>query len=181
MVPTFWTGLGAIRRDAFEAAGGFLSDWENIEDVELGLKVTANGGRIQLDPRIKGKHLKDWSVGSMIKTDMLGRAVPWTRLLKSGRMPLGVLSTSPGKRVSAVAVAGIGLSCLAGLFWSPAWIVALAALAVFVAANADFLKFLAQTNGTLFALSALPFHIMHHVAAILGYAKVTVLERPDRV
>jgi hypothetical protein len=176
-VPTFWTGLGAIRRQAFEDAGGFRSEWQSIEDVELGLKVTARGGRIRLDPLIAGQHLKDWTVRSMFRTDLAGRAVPWTRLLRSGRMPMGVLATSPEKRLSAAAVALFIASLLIGLVWLPALAVAVPAAVVFAAANAGLIAFLARIEGPWFALAALPFHAIHHLAGLLGYARVVLLER----
>ncbi|MDA9865178.1 glycosyltransferase [bacterium] len=173
-VPTFWTGLGALRREAFDAVGGLRSDWENIEDVELGLKVTENGGRIQLDPRLKGKHLKDWSLASMFKTDLFGRAVPWTRLLRSGRMPMGVLSTTLDKRVSAGAIAVGGLSVLASSIWPAALGLALLCLLVFIGANAALFTYLAQTGGAWFAVRCVPLHAVHHLAGLLGYAKVVL-------
>lgn len=176
-VPTFWTGLGAIRREAFEKAGGFLSDWENIEDVELGLRVTENGGRIVLDPEINGKHLKDWSFGSMLMTDLFGRAVPWTRLLRSGRMKMGVLATAWDKRISAAAIA-LGGVCFLGGFVQPLfWVLFLIAALVFVGVNFGMLRYMMRSSGLWFALCCLPLHVTHHIAGLLGYAKVILFER----
>jgi hypothetical protein len=81
---TFWSGLGAIRRDAFLAAGGFDGErfpHPSIEDVDLGARLVAGGARIVLDPAIQGTHLKAWTVRSMIRTDFARRAVPWVALL----------------------------------------------------------------------------------------------------
>jgi GT2 family glycosyltransferase len=58
---TFWSGLGAVRREAFEAVGGFDESrfpLASIEDVELGLRLRRQGERIVLDPEIRGRHLK---------------------------------------------------------------------------------------------------------------------------
>ena len=60
---TFWTGLGAIRRDVSVAAGGFDADAfprPSVEDVELGARLFAAGARIVLDPLVQGTHLKEW-------------------------------------------------------------------------------------------------------------------------
>ncbi|PWK56867.1 cellulose synthase/poly-beta-1,6-N-acetylglucosamine synthase-like glycosyltransferase [Silicimonas algicola] len=170
-VPTFWTGLGAIRKAAFDHAGGFLKEWENIEDVEFGLKVTAEGGTIVLDPGIMGKHLKDWTLFTMFRTDMNGRAVPWTKLLISGRMPRGVLSTTWDKRVSAAAVALAVLSLPLALVWPAALLLTAICGAVFTAANADLIRFLATQGGRSFAVQAVILHALHHLAAVLGYLK----------
>jgi cellulose synthase/poly-beta-1,6-N-acetylglucosamine synthase-like glycosyltransferase len=50
---TFWTGLGAIRRDVFTRSGGFDATrfpHPSIEDVELGARLHAGGAWIELDP-----------------------------------------------------------------------------------------------------------------------------------
>ena len=65
---TFWTGIGAVRRQAFLEAGGLDRAWENIEDVEFGLRLTQAGGRILLDPDLQGTHLKVWTPSSMVRT-----------------------------------------------------------------------------------------------------------------
>lgn len=89
-VKTFWTGLGAVRRDAFDAVGGFDSERferASIEDVELGARLDRAGGRILLDPEICGTHLKRWTLGSMFRTDLERRGVPWVRLLLAEGVP----------------------------------------------------------------------------------------------
>ena len=81
---TFWSGLGAIRRDAFLAAGGFDGErfpHPSIEDVDLGARLVADGARIVLDPAIQGTHLKAWTLRSMVRTDFARRGVPWVALL----------------------------------------------------------------------------------------------------
>ncbi|MEZ5100659.1 MAG: glycosyltransferase [Thermoleophilia bacterium] len=76
---TFWAGLGAVRADAFHAAGGFDGDGfhrPSIEDVELGARLRRAGGRIVLDPTIRGTHLKRWTLRSMLVTDVHQREAP---------------------------------------------------------------------------------------------------------
>jgi glycosyltransferase involved in cell wall biosynthesis len=169
---TFWTGFGAVRRDAFAAAGGFRPEWENIEDVDL--------GRIVLLPDLLCKHLKEWTLPGMFRTDLFGRAVPWTRLIASGRTGMGNLNLSLSHRVSAAMVplfaAGIVLSVLAPAFL---WLSAVA-LAVFLAANARFLALLGRKGGLSLLLAGIPLHAVHYVAGLLGYLKVRLTERPGR-
>lgn len=94
---SFWAGLGAVRREAFEAAGGFDGrrfPRPSIEDVELGTRLSAQG-RIVCDPAIRGTHLKRWTLVSMFRTDFAGRGIPWTRLLLERavvRPPVGGIS-----------------------------------------------------------------------------------------
>jgi Glycosyl transferase family 2 len=113
---TFWSGLGAIRRDAFLAAGGFDGErfpHPSIEDVDLGARLVAGGARIVLDPAIQGTHLKAWTLRSMVRTDFARRGVPWVALLlrsrqrhggASGEAPptAGWLSNGPVPAVGAV-------------------------------------------------------------------------------
>ena len=179
-IGTFWSGLGAVRRTAFEASGGFEPDWEDIEDVELGLRLVANGGRIRLDPDMLGKHLKDWTLGSMFRTDLFGRAVPWTRLMQSGRMPFGTLNTSRSHTVSAASVVLAAAAVPFAFFWPTAWWAVAVAVVAFVGSNLRLIQRLARSGGGVFAIQALPYHAIHYVAGLLGFAKVFLLERNTR-
>ena len=81
---TFWAGLGAVRRERFEAVGGFDAGRfpdASVEDIELGMRLRQDGARIVLDPKIRGRHLKHWTPLSMVRTDFGRRGVPWARLL----------------------------------------------------------------------------------------------------
>ena len=88
---TFWAGCGAIRRDVFEKIGGFQAERyarPAIEDIELGLRLVRDGHKILLDKRLQVKHLKQWTLLGMIKSDVRDRAVPWAKLiLELGEMP----------------------------------------------------------------------------------------------
>ncbi|MEM9433955.1 MAG: glycosyltransferase [Pseudomonadota bacterium] len=169
---TFWTGLGAVRRNRFSEVGELDSDWENIEDVEFGLRLRAAGDRIRLIPEAQGSHLKDWTLGSMFKTDLFGRAVPWTRLIQAGRMPPSTLNGSMQHRLSALCVLGL-LFAVFGALWAPMLLLlALIFVCLFIGINAKFLAVLYRAGGLRLAIGALPFHAIHYVAALLGYAKV---------
>src|SRR6476469_98541 len=54
---TFWTGLGAVRRSAFQSVGGFQSGCRAIADIALGLDLSDAGFRIRLDRDLLCKHL----------------------------------------------------------------------------------------------------------------------------
>jgi GT2 family glycosyltransferase len=87
---TFWSGCGAIRRDVFLETGGFDEKYRrpSVEDIELGYRLVRSGRKLVLDPNITVKHLKRWSLQSIIRTDILDRGIPWTELiLRDRRMP----------------------------------------------------------------------------------------------
>ena len=176
---TFWTGLGAVHRERFDALGGFDPAWDYLEDVEFGLRLRAAGGRIRLDPDIQGTHLKAWTLRSMLRTDLWGRAVPWTRLLRSRAARTGSLNTGREHQVAAAAVAVLALCLIAVPVWPWAGLGALAAAGLFWASNARFFAFLARLHGPGFALRAAPYHAAHYGAALAGYLYVRLLERPS--
>ncbi|GAX60454.1 glycosyltransferase [Candidatus Scalindua japonica] len=81
---SFWAGCGAIRRDVFLKAGGFDAKRfirPSIEDIELGSRLKDMGHKIVLDKSVQVKHLKRWNLYSLIKTDVIDRAIPWIKLI----------------------------------------------------------------------------------------------------
>jgi hypothetical protein len=168
----FWGGLGAVRRDAFFALGGFDegSFARAIEDIELGYRLRARGYEIHLDPSIQGTHLKAWTLRSMVRTDLLVRAVPWTRLLLARRTLPGDLSLDRGARAS-LAAAGLLVGCLALAPLRPALLAPAAlAFAAFVAANRALLRFLCARGGVAFAFGSLGLHLVYTLTSGLGLA-----------
>lgn len=158
---TFWAGLGAMRREAFEAAGGYSV--HPIEDIELGIRLNQGGARILLDPRIQGKHLKHWSLYGMLRTDLLVRGVPWVELLLAHRDSASTttLNLSWRHRLSALASLTVAIALL---FWQ-LWIVG-AGLLVLVVLNFDFYRFLVSRQGLLRGASGIVWHMLHHLVSI---------------
>jgi GT2 family glycosyltransferase len=164
---TFWAGIGAVRRDAFDQVGGFDAERyavPSIEDVELGMRLADAGARIELDPSIQGTHLKRWSLAAMARTDLLRRGVPWVALLIERREASTTLNLGWRHRASALAsLAGIGalLARRPGL--------AAAAVLTLVALNGSFYGLLLRTRGPLEAGAGVGLHLVHHA---LGAAAV---------
>ncbi|MEP6714360.1 MAG: glycosyltransferase [Terriglobia bacterium] len=107
---TFWTGCGAIRKHVFMEFGGFDVSYHAaaIEDIELGYRMSGGGRKLALSPSIRAKHLKRWSMRSMIKADFLYRALPWAELvLRSGKMP-NDLNLRVSQRISVSLVFTLG-------------------------------------------------------------------------
>ena len=104
---TFWAGCGAIRKDVFDEFGGFDGTKykaPSIEDVALGLRLALGGRRIILDKRLQVRHLKRWTLRTLLRSDILYRAVPWAQLiLKTRRVPRD-LNLNYSSRASAVLV-----------------------------------------------------------------------------
>ena len=80
---TFWAGCGAIHACTFADIGGFSAAYRRpcIEDIELGVRLKSSGRRIELDPDIQVTHMKRWTLGKLIRSDVMDRALPWTQLI----------------------------------------------------------------------------------------------------
>ncbi len=160
---TFWAGLGAIRKDAFLGIGGFDDAYAvpSIEDIELGLRLTDAGHRIELAPDIQGKHLKGWTLPAMVRCDVQDRAVPWlTLLLRRGR-PSAALNLSWRHRASALASVG-----LAGALASRRYRALAPAVALLILLNHAFYGLLWEKLGPRKAAAGVGLHVVHHLSAV---------------
>ena len=132
---TFWSGCGAMRREVFLKFGGFDETYGRpcIEDVELGMRLAAAGGRIMLDHDLQVEHLKRWRWGGLIRTDIFDRGVPWTRVLlaaaRDGGASVPDLNVGPSQKIAALAAAAlVGLFLVAGVFDPWLWLVPVVAV-----------------------------------------------------
>jgi GT2 family glycosyltransferase len=162
---TFWSGLGAVRRDTFLAAGGFDAarfPLPSVEDIDLGARLAAAGARIELDPAIQGTHLKAWTLRSMVVTDFARRGVPWVALqLRSGGHGSAALNLGWRHRVSALA----SLAAVLGVA-SRRPGVSVAAVGVLLGLNQAFYRLLARRRGPGEAVLGVGLHALHHLTAI---------------
>jgi hypothetical protein len=158
---TFWAGLGAMRRDAFEAAGGFVV--HPIEDIELGMRLAANGADIRLDPRVQGTHLKHWSLWGMLRTDLLVRGIPWVGLLieHRDRKQAQVLNLGWRARLTALTCLGV---IAAAVLRSP-WL-AIAAVVMLIVLNRSFYQLLLRKEGVPRAVGGVGLHFLHNLVAV---------------
>ncbi len=165
---TFWTGCGAVRRQAFLETGGFDSERyprPQIEDVELGGRLQRLG-KTRLDPQLLVTHLKHWTLWSVMATDILHRGIPWTRLIfETSKLP-DDLNLRRSQRLAAVLSPAVLASVFAlpWALWTGAWwvvAVALVLLGVSVALNANLLRAFSRLRGPGFAAGAGLFHQLH--------------------
>jgi glycosyltransferase involved in cell wall biosynthesis len=163
---TFWSGCGAIRRKAFLKCGGFDDRFDRpaIEDIELGSRLKANGGRILLDATVQVQHLKQWTFLSMLKTDIFDRGIPWTRLiLRAGSMP-DDLNVRWSQRLSVA----LAFLLIAGLCLGSS-IAAIGCALAMIGLNWPFYAFLATLRGLLFAFRAAPLHVLFHIYSAVAF------------
>lgn len=171
---TFWAGLGAVRSDVFHAVGGFDEvryARPQIEDIEFGRRVRRAGHRITLDPSIQGAHLKRWTLGQVLKTDLLHRGIPWTQLLLQEGGSAGSLNVSRREKICVgLVVAGLALLLAAALFRSrAAGFAGAAALGIVVALNLSMYRYMSRGRGFRFALAVVPLHMLYYMTSGLAY------------
>lgn len=116
---TFWSGCGAVRRTVFLAQGGFSTAYRRpaVEDIEFGMRLFRAGGKLRLDRAIQATHLKRWSLFTLIRTDTLGRAAPWTELLLRHRQLPDDLNLRWTQRLSVVFSVLLALALVGGSVW----------------------------------------------------------------
>jgi len=161
---TFWAGLGAIRRDVFLEHGGFdcaKFAMPMIEDIDLGFRLRKAGHQILLDPSIQAKHLKKWQVMSHLRTEILCRALPWSRLILEDEGMINDMNLKTQDRLSAGLV-GFGLLLVPLTIWYPALIILLVGiLLAIIYLNRQLLYFFAGKRGLLFAAMTLPWQLLY--------------------
>ncbi len=159
-VTVFYTSIAAIRRDVFEASGGFDTRYRSatIEDMEFGVRLTGKGYRISIDKSLQVDHLRHYTLFSFLRTGFLraaGLAKIALRDRLSRREKKSYVTTSPAF------LAGIVLAHLSFFFlvffllfsgWLWAALTGLSWLAI-VLCNAGFLTGLARRTHTRFFFS----------------------------
>jgi len=170
---TFWAGCGAVRKDAFLAAGGFdmvRYTRPSIEDIELGYRLRAAGGRILLWPALQGTHLKEWRLFNLIHTEVFCRAIPWSRLMLSRTGLVDDLNVGTAERLRAVG-AGLFIACVVASVHPrvPMWI-PLAMLVAIALVNGKLLRLFYRRKGPLFALGGLLFHQVYYLYSSAAFA-----------
>ncbi len=163
---TFWTGCGAIRRPVFIASRGFDETYArpSTEDIELGARLVRAGHKIELEPSLMVKHLKRWTFRGLLVSDIRDRAIPWSLLILRERRIPNDLNVHWPQRACVVLV----YLALASLFVS--WPAALGMVATVIALNSRFYAFLARRRGVLFALQAVPLHLLYFVYSGAAFA-----------
>jgi GT2 family glycosyltransferase len=174
---TFWAGLGAVRAEAFACVGGFDERFTrpSVEDIDLGYRLRDAGYQIVLDHTIRGKHLKQWSFWSALRTDLFDRGIPWTQLLCRYSAMQDDLNVSRAYR-ACVMVSYAALIFAVGAFWRPVLLwPAVACLLALVALDWPYYLFFARRRGLLFTARWYPLHVLHHLSNGLSFVTGTCL------
>jgi glycosyltransferase involved in cell wall biosynthesis len=171
---TFWAGCGAVRRAAFEEIGGFDEKRfpRCIEDIELGYRLRRAGHRILLDKGLHGMHLKRWTLRSMIRTDIMCRAVPWTRLILESKEAPHDLNLKGGQRLSVVLAGLASLFLVFAPFRAGLLELSAGAFVAVLVLNRDLYAFFFHQRGFFFTTACIPLHVLYYLYSGLTFLYV---------
>jgi hypothetical protein len=177
---TFWSGCGAVRRQAFLNCGGFNVErykYPSIEDIELGHRLIKAGGRIRLLRQVQCTHLKVWRFVNLIHTEIFRRAIPWSRLIiNSGDGIPNDLNVGMAEQVRALVAGIFALSLLAALAGALSPPLLAIPVMLMLAANREIAMFFKRRGGLVFATGALLFHQVYYLYSATAFTWV-VMER----
>jgi len=187
---SFWTGCGAMRLSTYRALGGLDARTyrrPSIEDIDLGYRLQRRGGKIRLMKDMLCVHLKRWTVGSLLRSDILERGVPWTVLLwresraRRGRAAASAdrpamlnLNLQTSNRVSVALTALLALAAVGVPFAPWAWPALPVLAAALLALNWRLYAFFARRRGWRFALVCIPWHWLYYLYNSLSFSLGTI-------
>lgn len=161
---TFWGACGAIRRESFWRLGGFNERYRfpSIEDVELGYRLKKTGCRIRLIKALQVKHLKRWSIVSLLKADICFRALPWTELILHERHVLNDLNFRLSSRASTLLVFALTAAVVGAIWWPSLLVVVGGLMLALLACNAPLYRFFLKKRGVWFTFRVVPWHWLYY-------------------
>lgn len=173
---TFWGACGAIRRTVFHRVGGFDERYRKpcIEDIELGYRLRRAGCAIALCKDIQVKHLKRWKPVSLLRAEIVYRALPWSELILRDRQFNADLNLSHANRISVAAVYALLGSLVVGFWWPGAWAVTIVLGLALLVINQNVYRFFYRKRGALFALRVVPWHWLYFTYGGAAFAYGTL-------
>jgi len=169
---TFWTGCGAIRNSVFQSVGPFHDvSLTCVEDIDYGHRLRDAGFRVWLRPEIECKHLKRWTLPSLIKTDVLHRGIPWTvMMLRRGKIDSD-LNVNRTHQISAVLALFFTINIAAIPFAGLVFLLpALVSLTLLLILQRSFYLTLIRNRGLSFAAASIPLHLLYYLYSFIALA-----------
>ncbi len=178
---TFCGGFGAIKRSVFARMGGFNVDYLYLEDIEMGYRLNQAGHLIMLNKAIQVTHLKRYTFVSLIRSDVHGRAIPWTRLMLSKHKFQNDLNTKTNN-VFSVPLAFLLPMTLAAALYTPYALVVFAALALaFVSLNTGFYRYVRRYRSLAFMLQTIIMNWFTYIYSGYGLVAGVVIFLRERI
>jgi glycosyltransferase involved in cell wall biosynthesis len=167
----FWTAMGAVKKAAFERAGGFNEKYSgaSAEDVELGYTLCEKGYRILYDNRIEGVHLHHHTLKSLLVNNFKKSAALVELVWKMSKGDKFAHGFSDKRNLYALFMAFLITISAILIVHDIRWLFLLGAGAVgFVLANLPFYRFLRGEKGNGFLLKTISLHYLIYVTVGVG-------------
>lgn len=177
---TFCGGFGAIRREVFLQFHGFDESHRSLEDIELGYRLHQSGHKIYLNKKIQVTHCKYYSLLGLLKSDLLHRAIPWTKIMLEKKIFRSDLNTKINN-VLSIPIAFLLLLTLPSLYFFPhsRWVFVFL-IGFFLVLNHDFYWFVLREKGVLFTVKTIVMswctYLYSGVGLMIGF--ITFLTGP---
>jgi len=172
----FILSIGAVKRDAFFELKGFRTNFPTVSgggDLEFGRRLKQAGKKILLDTTIQGKHLKQYTLGSLLRNDYI-RGLGWFQFAVEKKIlpyvikKMRIANIYPGFIISVI----VSLLLFASLLLLPFFKISLVLAGLFTLAyliiNYRLFRFFYQKTGTVFLLKAMPLSLVDHLVAGFG-------------
>lgn len=171
---TFWCGCGAVRRKSFEKTGGFDESYTaaSVEDIELGYRMSNMGMDIRLRTDLRVTHAKNYTLRTLIRSDLFGRAIPWTKLMARKNIFRADLNLKINNILSGILLALFVPAIVSAALVLPfefIWPALAAALVVYLALNGRIWLFVWQVKGLPFSLLFLLMLIITYLYSVVGF------------
>ena len=158
-------------------AGGFDSLAATAEDFRLGVKLGLQGQHFVIDRRVKGRHLKPYTLRSVARED-------WRRIRDLSAIKFSleqcwfVFKAHRIHRVVAILLPGLVMLSLAlAITETMFWPLSAVFLSMFLGVNMGFIIFCARQKGMVFAIKSCAFIFLEMLWAELALI-VAFLPRP---
>ncbi len=173
----FFTAIGAVDRDVWDRHEGFHSSFNNDQggDLAFGKRLVNNGISIKLDKTLEVKHLKKFSLVSLLRNDFR-RAYAYTHLLGYVRNSVTTVARKGFSNIyprfliatllSGLMLLCFVLGCVSYVSLIPAGIL----FFMFLFVKRGFLRYLATNISVIFSLACIPVMLLDHLACGFGVA-----------
>jgi GT2 family glycosyltransferase len=161
---TFCGGFGLIRREVFHKIGGFDPECCFLEDIDLGYRLHRAGHRIFLAKHLQATHAKAYTLRSLMRSEVLARALPWTRLMLQYRIFRNDLNTRVPNVIGVLTACALPLSVAI----DPRLRLAAGLALLFLWLNRELLRLSSREYGLAFAIRSACLCWLTCLASVVG-------------
>jgi len=126
--------------------------------------------RIVLDRELQVKHLKKWTLASLVITDLMRRAIPWTLLWMERRRLHSDLNFSSTQRIASIVAVAMVFALIFALMNPYGWLLLAALIAAAYLLNRDLFLLLDEKGGARLAVGGFFLQQLYYLYSLLGLA-----------